>query len=112
MKTQRELLQEIMALATAHPDLAIRVCADADELLADYGWTVMEISSAEISPWYEKDEIVLTYESEIMDVIRDAIVDDYDGKPDEELEMAAKEIYDREIREVICIYTHPAGVIK
>ena len=112
MKTQRELLADLMELATANPDLPIRVCASSDELLAEFGWTVMEISRVEINPWYDRGETVLTDEDEIKDDITTDIWDDNQNKNDEELEKIVKEIYDREVKSVICIYTIPAGMIK
>ncbi len=112
MKTQRELLADLMELITANPDLPIRVCASSDEMLPDYGWTVMEISGVEISPWYEMDERILTDKNEIAESIGEDIWDDYHDKADAEIEEAIQEIYDREVKSVICVYTTPAGSIK
>jgi hypothetical protein len=112
MKTQRELLNELMDLVAANLSLPIRVCASSDELLPDYGWTAMEISRVEISPWYETEDIILTDREEIHADIDNNIADDYQDKSDEEYEKIVQQIYNREVKRVICVYTTPAGSIK
>ena len=89
----------------------VEIC-DVDEVLSEYGWMAQELSNIEISPWYQPNETVFTDEDEIRDDITTDIWDDNQDKSDEEFEKIVREIYDREVKSVICVYTTPAGMIR
>lgn len=72
MKTQLELLKEAVALAEAHPEAQIRICATSDELLDNFGWTAHKINRVDFDWWYADEENIHVGLQDIKDCLDDA----------------------------------------
>ena len=104
MKSQRKWLQEIMNLSNKHPDHEIHFLVDSDEVL-EYGWTDHKIIKVEIDDWFSDDEKIYTGECEIKEHFEEYYYENNEDKSEEAIEKLVNEKYEKEVKEVICVYT-------
>ena len=104
MKSQREWLQEIMNLSNKHPDIEIHFCVDSDDIL-EFGWTDHKIVNVEIEAWWRDDDRIYVGENEIKEYFAEYYYENNESKSEEEIEKLANEKYEKEAKEVICVYT-------
>lgn len=104
MKSQREWLQKIMSLSNANPEIEIHFLVDSDEIL-EFGWTDHKIINVEVEPWWGNDDRIYVGEDKIKEYFAEYYYENNEGKSEEEIEKLANEKYEREAKDVICVYT-------
>jgi hypothetical protein len=106
-KSQEHYLNEILKLKKINPEMEIHFCVDS-ETVYEFGWTYHEITRVDICPWYEDDEYIHVYKWSIENRIKEKEFDseEYDNIPDSELNRMVEEIYDKIVKQAICVFTH------
>lgn len=102
MKTQEDFVKEILELKTKNPEMEIKFCVDSEDVL-ESGWTYHEIYNVEICPWFNDGEEILTDENEIREHFDSEITDV--RLSDEEVKKLIDEKYEKEVKDVICVFT-------
>ena len=103
-RNQKEWLLEIIKLSDKNPDCEIHFCVDSDDVL-ESGWTGHKIIGAEIIDWFQDDNRIYTGEDEIREHFEESYYEVNEDKSEEEIEKLVNEKYEKEVKEVICIYT-------
>ena len=103
-KSQKEWLIELLEISDKNPDMEIHFCVDSDEIL-ESGWTDHKIVSIETTPWFLNDERIYTGEDEIKEFFEEYYYETEKNKTDEEIKNLVNEKYEKEVKEVICVYT-------
>jgi len=111
MKTQEELLQDILNLKKENPELEIHFCISCEEMTDEYGWVKQKISRVEIDPWFEADERIMTDKDEILEYFENELIERFEDEfygsdiDEDSITEQAQERYDREVIKAICVYT-------
>lgn len=105
MKTQEQLLQEIIDLKKQRPDLDIKICVASDDVL-EGGWTYHKILSVRVESWFETYERIYIDKSEILEYFEEQVFDEYPNFSDKRIKGLAKMRYLEQVKEAICVYTH------
>ena len=69
MKTDKEIIDELLKLKTENPDLEVLVCADEELWCGEYSWYEGKISSVSIEDRYEYGETIYKGSDDIRDII-------------------------------------------
>lgn len=105
MKTQEDYLKEILKLKANDPTLEIKFLVSSDDM-TDWDYTEHQICKVEVSPWYVNDEGRIFIG---MDDVMDGLITDtsyiYEKLDDEEFSAIVNKRYEKEIKQVICVYT-------
>lgn len=81
MSKQVELLKKALELVEENPNLEIHLAVSCDEINDEFGWVNHKIKRVEKSPYYEKNETILTDIDEIREHFED--VEDRDVSEEE-----------------------------
>ena len=69
MKTDKEIIDELLKLKTENPDLEVLVCADEELWCGECSWYEGKISSVSIEDRYEYGEAIYKESDDIRDII-------------------------------------------
>lgn len=69
MKTDKEIIDELVRLKTENPDLEVLVCVDEELWCGEYSWYEGKISSVTIEDRYEYGETIYKGSDDIRDIL-------------------------------------------